>query len=271
MDRYAVFGNPIKHSKSPQIHSLFAEQCAQAMHYDKLEVPLDDFAVFTKEFFAAADNKGANVTVPFKEQAHALCAQLSERARLAGAVNTLFCNDAGELCGDNTDGIGLVYDLQHNHQVSLAGKSILLVGAGGAVRGVLQPILAAGPKRVVVCNRTAAKVDALLALFPDESRLAKSSFSALDESFDVIINGTSASLSGALPALPEQVVASHSVSYDMMYGAEQTPFNRWAQDLGAAKVIDGLGMLIEQAAAAFEIWRGVRPDTGPVIEAMRPR
>lgn len=269
MDRYAVVGNPISHSKSPLIHGMFAEQTKQALVYEKLEAPLDGFENWVKDFFASADNKGLNVTVPFKEQAYAMCDSLSERARLAGAVNTLYLDPEHGLTGDNTDGCGLVRDLQNNHGVLLTNKRILLVGAGGAARGVLQPILETAPEKLVVCNRTEAKVDALLDLFPAEARLQKSSFEGLDESFDVIINATSASLAGALPPLPEQVVSAHTVVYDMMYGKDLTPFNRWASELGAKVVIDGLGMLIEQAAEAFRVWRGVNPDTTKVIESLR--
>lgn len=269
MDKYAVVGNPIGHSKSPAIHAMFAEQCQQELRYDKLELSLEGFEEEVKEFFEDADNKGLNVTVPFKERAYAMCESLSQRARRAGAVNTLFMNDKNQLCGDTTDGAGLVADLRKNHNIQLNDKKILIVGAGGAVRGVLQPILEESPAELVICNRTVSKVDRLIELFAEIGEVKKSEFLALEGPFDVVINGTSASLGGELPPLPAGVIASHSVAYDMMYAKEQTIFNAWAQSKGAALTIDGLGMLVEQAAEAFNLWRGQRPQTKQVIAALR--
>ena len=269
MDKYAVVGNPINHSKSPVIHTMFAKQCAESMRYDKYEFPLVGFEEAVKEFFADADNKGLNVTVPFKERAYAMCEVLSPRAKLAGAVNTLFLDEHRRLFGDTTDGAGLVKDLKDNHQVQLKDKKILIVGAGGAVRGVLQPILEERPRELVVCNRTMSKVDELAALFIEHGNIHACEFTELSGSFDVVINGTSASLSGELPPLPISVIGSHTVVYDMMYAKETTIFNAWANKNDAALTIDGLGMLVEQAAEAFTLWRGQRPQTQPVINALR--
>ena len=269
MQHYAVVGNPVSHSKSPFIHSKFAAQTQQNLSYETLEAPLCDFELSVKEFFSDADNKGLNVTVPFKGQAYDLCRQLTTRAQLAGAVNTLFLNAAGELSGDNTDGLGLVKDLVVNHDISLRGKKILILGAGGAVRGVLQPILNELPARVVICNRTLSKVDTLIDMFSGVGLIEKSSFEAIDDSFDLIINGTSASLSGDVPPLSVVAIGAETICYDMMYNKEETVFNQWARTHGAAECIDGLGMLVEQAAEAFFIWRDVRPDTSELIETLR--
>ncbi|MCJ8169361.1 shikimate dehydrogenase [Atopomonas sediminilitoris] len=269
LDQYGVFGNPIGHSKSPLIHRLFAEQTRQTMNYEALLAPLDGFATFASDFFARG-GRGANVTVPFKEQAFALATQLSERAERAGAVNTLCRHADGTLLGDNTDGAGLVRDLMINAQWPLKAQRILLLGAGGAVRGVLQPLLAQQPSEIVIANRTLSKAEALAQHFADLGPVLASEFAWLQQPFDIIINGTSASLSGALPPLPAAVIrAGHTRCYDMMYSAEPTAFNQWAQDLGAAACMDGLGMLVEQAAEAFLLWRGVRPDSAPVLAALR--
>ena len=268
MDRYGVFGNPIGHSKSPLIHRLFAEQTGQQLSYEALLAPLDDFAGFARAFFS--EGKGGNVTVPFKEEAYRLADELSERARRAGAVNTLKKLDDGRLLGDNTDGAGLVRDLTVNAGLDLAGKRILLLGAGGAVRGVLAPILAHEPQALVIANRTVAKAEQLAHEFADLGPVAASGFDWLSEPVDLIINGTSASLAGELPPIePGLIRPGHTVCYDMMYGKEPTAFNRWASDHGAARCLDGLGMLVEQAAEAFYLWRGVRPDGAPVLQHLR--
>jgi shikimate dehydrogenase len=267
MDRYGVFGNPIGHSKSPQIHRMFAEQSGQTLSYEPLLAPLDDFAGFARAFFETG--LGANVTVPFKEQAFRLADQLSERAQRAGAVNTLKKREDGSLLGDNTDGLGLVRDLLDNASVALQGKRILLLGAGGAVRGVLEPLLAQRPAALVISNRTVAKAEQLVREFADLGTLSACAFEALQSPFDVIINGTSASLGGELPPLGDDLVAAGStLCYDMMYAARPTPFCQWAEDRGAHSR-DGLGMLVEQAAAAFELWRGIRPETAEVLLALR--
>ncbi|AXK54826.1 shikimate dehydrogenase [Pseudomonas protegens] len=268
MDQYVVFGNPIGHSKSPLIHRLFAQQTGQQLEYNTLLAPLDDFAGAARDFFA--QGRGANVTVPFKEDAYRLCDSLTERAQRAGAVNTLSKQADGTLLGDNTDGAGLVRDLTVNAGVSLKGKRILLLGAGGAVRGALEPLLAQRPASVVIANRTVEKAELLAELFADLGPVSASGFDWLQESVDLIINATSASLSGELPPIASSLIEpGKTVCYDMMYAKEPTPFCRWASEHGAALVLDGLGMLAEQAAEAFYLWRGVRPDSAPVLAELR--
>lgn len=266
MDRYGVFGNPIGHSKSPQIHALFAAQTGQALSYEPLLAPLDDFLAYARAFFQ--QGLGANVTVPFKEQAFRMADQLTERARRAGAVNTLKKLDDGRLLGDNTDGAGLVGDLL-NAGVALVGQRILLLGAGGAVRGVLEPLLAQQPAALIIANRTASKAAQLAQEFGELGPLSACGFAELSEPMDLIINGTSASLGGELPPLADTlIVPERTFCYDMMYGARPTAFCQWAAALGAP-TRDGLGMLVEQAAEAFELWRGIRPDTAPVLAELR--
>ena len=268
MDRYVVFGNPIGHSKSPLIHRLFAEQTGQRLDYQALLAPLDDFAGCARNFFV--EGCGANVTVPFKEQAYALAEQLSERARRAGAVNTLIKLEDGRLLGDNTDGAGLVRDLTLNAGFELQGKRILLLGAGGAVRGILEPFLGQKPEQLLIANRTQAKAELLAKQFADLGPVSASTFEHIGGPVDLIINGTSASLAGDLPTLAEGLIEpGHTCCYDMMYGAQTTAFNRWAQSQGAARTLDGLGMLVEQAAEAFFLWRGVRPDSAAVLAELR--
>ena len=266
-DRYAVMGNPIAHSKSPRIHALFAAQTGQAMVYDKLLVELDAFPQAVAEF-TAAGGKGLNITVPFKEQAWALANVRSPRAERAGAVNTLRIDGPGRYFGDNTDGAGLVRDLTQNLGVTLGGKRILILGAGGAVRGILAPFLAENPAGLVIANRTADKAAALAREFVSLGEVHGQGFNALPGSFDIIVNGTAASLQGDVPPIAPACVAG-AQCYDMMYGAQPTAFLRWCQRHGASGAHDGLGMLVEQAAEAFNIWRGVRPDTAPVIAALR--
>ena len=267
MKYYGVFGNPIAHSKSPLIHGLFAEQTGQAISYKPLLAPLDSFPEFVTQFFV--NGSGANVTVPFKEQAFALADQLSERAQRAKAVNTLKKLDDGRLLGDNTDGAGLVNDLLNNHVV-LAGQKILILGAGGAVRGVLEPLLAQGPAEVCIVNRTVEKAEQLACEFADLGHMTAAGYDWIDAPVDIIINGTSASLSGELPPLANSLIkAGDTVCYDMMYGKDTTVFNQWAQAQGAARTLDGLGMLVEQAAEAFFVWTGVRPNPKPVLEQLR--
>ena len=267
MKYYGVFGNPIAHSKSPLIHGLFAKQTGQAINYKPLLASLDSFPEFVTQFFV--NGSGANVTVPFKEQAFALADQLSERAQRAKAVNTLKKLDDGRLLGDNTDGAGLVNDLLNNHVV-LAGKKILILGAGGAVRGVLEPLLAQSPAEVCIVNRTVEKAEQLACEFADLGHMTAAGYDWIDAPVDIIINGTSASLSGELPPLANSLIkAGDTVCYDMMYGKDTTVFNQWAQAQGAARTLDGLGMLVEQAAEAFFVWTGVRPNPKPVLEQLR--
>ena len=269
VDQYAVFGNPIKHSRSPQIHAAFAEQTGQALHYRAHKVELGRFAEVASEFFRNG-GRGLNITVPFKLDAFEFADELSGRARRAGAVNTLARGEDGRIYGDNTDGVGMVRDINDNLGWPEAGKRILVLGAGGAVRGILGPLLKQRPEELVVANRTLEKAEALAELFAELGPVSGQPFEALPgRQFDLIINGTSASLSGDLPPLPSHILSNEGSAYDMMYGAEPTPFMRWAAAEAAWAVSDGLGMLVEQAAESFCIWRGVRPDTRPVIELIR--
>lgn len=267
-DLYAVAGNPIGHSKSPVIHNTFARQTEQDLLYKALLMPLGQFAAKADKFFTHGGS-GLNVTVPFKEDAFRFATTHTARALRAQAVNTLKKMPDGSIQADNTDGVGLVRDLTLNHQVSLAGKRILLLGAGGAVRGVLQPLLEQQPAELVIANRTVSKAEQLAADFADLGNVSASSFDGVSGAFDLIINGTSASLGGELPPLPLSVFKDGTVTYDMMYGAGRTVFNQWAHEQGVATTIDGLGMLVEQAAEAFYVWRGVRPDTAAVIDMLR--
>lgn len=269
IDRYVVMGNPIAHSRSPIIHRLFATQTGQQLSYETLLVPLDGFARALTEF-ARAGGKGANVTVPFKEEAWREMTTRTERAARAQAVNTIILRDDGMRFGDNTDGVGLVRDLSDNLRVNLQGKRILLLGAGGAARGVLEPLLAAAPKQLTIANRTADKASALATAFGDLGTVTGHGFDKLrSQQFDIVINATAASLQGEVPPLPNDIVASNGCCYDMMYGKAPTPFMQWAQQRGVAQTFDGLGMLVEQAAEAFLLWRGVMPKTAPVIAELR--
>ena len=267
-DRYAVFGHPIAHSKSPLIHTRFAQQTGEDLSYVAILAPLDSFADSIRAF-RSAGGKGANVTVPFKEQAYALCDTLTPRAELAGAVNTLlFADDA--VLGDNTDGAGLIADMTGNLGITLAGKHILLLGAGGAARGVIGPLLDCNPASLVIANRTASRAHDLAAHFRQQGFAAPSGsgLDQVDTPFDLIINATAASLGGELPRVSGRIFKPGALAYDLMYGKEATPFMKLAQQHGA-RIADGLGMLVEQAAEAFYCWRGVRPDTAPVIAALR--
>lgn len=265
-ERYCVFGHPIGHSKSPRIHAAFAEQTGTAISYEAIEAPLEDFAGAWRAFVAAG-GRGANVTVPFKEQAWQLADVLSPRARRAGAVNTLMLGKNGETYGDTSDGVGLVRDLQA-HAAPLEGARILVLGAGGAVRGILEPLLAVGPAALMVANRTAAKARQLAADFSALGEITGGGFDEVVGTFDLVINGTSASLGGELPPLPDDLFADDALAYDMMYAAEPTVFLRWA-DVRGARTVDGLGMLVEQAAESFFIWHNRRPDTASVRELLR--
>jgi shikimate dehydrogenase len=267
-DQYAVFGNPINHSKSPAIHRQFAEQTGQDLHYAKQLVAETEFVQTAQAFFAQG-GKGLNVTVPFKIEAFQFAQQLTPRAQRAGAVNTLAMQANGTVLGDNTDGIGMVHDM-HNLGWELQAKRILILGAGGAVRGILQPVLAEHPLQVVIANRTLSKADELAKEFHDLGDIQARSFEQLaGERFDIVINGTSASLSGDLPPLPDSLLNPNASCYDLMYGAEPTVFLKWAIESGAAKTADGLGMLVGQAAEAFYLWRHIRPEVVPVITSLR--
>lgn len=269
MDRYAVVGNPIAHSRSPWIHARFAQQTQQRLEYSALLVELDAFEQSVAQFFADG-GKGLNITVPFKERAWAMAERHSEAARVAGAVNTLYRDADGALVGENTDGTGLLRDLKQNHGADLRAKRILLLGAGGAVKGVLPNLIAESPSAIYVANRTVEKARALAETAQGEARIHAVSFADIPrEAFDLVINGTSAGLHGDLPAVHSETVNAHTWCYDMIYGVGDTKFQAWAKSLHAAKALDGVGMLVEQAAESFTIWRGQRPQTEPVIAALR--
>jgi shikimate dehydrogenase len=273
---YVVIGNPIAHSKSPDIHARFAAETAQDMRYARLLAPLDAFAATVHEFVAQG-GRGANVTVPFKLEAYALAGTLTARAKAAGAVNTLKF-DGGEIIGDNTDGVGLVTDIVRNAGFDLAQKKILLLGAGGAARGVLLPLLEARPAELTIANRTVAKARELVEQFQAyagagagagvDCKLSACSFAEAEQQYDLVINATSASLQAELPPLAASVFGPATLAYDMMYGRQPTVFMQFAAANGA-QVRDGLGMLVEQAAESFFVWRGVRPHTDAVFAALR--
>jgi len=269
VDRYAVIGNPVAHSKSPQIHTLFAAQTKQSLVYTAVFAEIGQFTQTVKKFFEN-NGKGMNVTVPFKEEAWTFATQRSPRAQRAGAVNTLKLLPDGEVHGDTTDGVGLVRDLMQNHGIAIKDKHVLIIGAGGAVRGVLEALLEQQPALLLISNRTKQKAVQLAKDFADLGNIKGCGLDEInDAGFDVVINGTSASLKGDLPALPGTIFKDNACSYDMMYAAQPTPYMRWSQDNGAKDVFDGLGMLVEQAAESFFLWRDIRPQTRPVIEHIR--
>lgn len=271
MDRYAVIGSPIGHSLSPRIHALFAEQCDQALEYTAVEVKPDEFFHSVNRLVDEGFN-GLNVTVPLKEPAWEMADECNRHANRAKAVNTLIFESDGRRLGANTDGPGLVRDLTVNHGQELADRAVLMLGAGGAARGVLMPLLNSRPRSLVLANRTVGKAETLAGEFEDIGRVETCGFESLDryadEPFDLIINATSAGLSGELPPLPDNILRPGGITYDMMYAAEPTAFVEWGRRHGAGSALDGLGMLVEQAAESFSLWRGVRPDTAPVITAL---
>jgi len=266
--QYRVFGNPIHQSKSPNIHKAFAQATDQHINYQAQLVKDDEFEETVKDFFAKG-GKGLNITVPFKQRAFAMAQVLSAAAKKAEAANTLYLNAQGQLVAENTDGMGLVRDICNNLKGQLAAKRILVLGAGGAVRGVLQPVLAQLPTQVVIANRTYSKACDLAALFTDIGPIQATPMAQLKGPFDWIINGTSASLAGDIPPLPQGLITNTSRCYDMMYSAQTTVFNEWALNQGAQQADDGLGMLVEQAAQSFNLWRGVLPPTDEVLLTLR--
>ncbi len=273
LEKFAVFGHPIGHSKSPVIHQQFAKQFGLDITYEAIDVAENEFEQTVREFGKNGGN-GLNITVPYKLEAWQLADVRSERAELAGAVNTLkfSTGNNGELkiFGDNTDGVGLVTDIQGNYQVKIKNKKVLVLGAGGAVRGILAPLLDCQPQLLLLANRTVSKAEVLVEIFGHKGTIKATGFDNLaDQQFDLIINGTAASLKGEVPPLPGTIFAKNALAYDLMYSAEPTPFMEWAKNQGAAKQTDGLGMLVEQAAESFYIWNGLRPDTGPVIKLLR--
>ncbi len=275
-DRYVVVGNPVSHSRSPAIHAAFAKQTGEAVQYDRLEAPLDAFADTVRRFFAEGGH-GLNVTVPFKLEAYDLADRLTPRAEAAGAVNTMWIED-GLIHGDNTDGVGLVRDIQDNLDTLVEGRRVLLIGAGGAAMGAMLPLIECRPSRIVVANRTASRAGDMVENFVESAdqygvELWAGGLDALDalsedEACDIVINASSASLQGELPPVPALLLAQGVLAYDMMYGANPTVFLAYAAQCGA-RTSDGLGMLVEQAAEAFYNWRGVRPKTAPVLAELR--
>ena len=266
-DLYGLIGHPVEHSRSPLIHRLFADQTEQRIEYLLIDAPPGRFQSEVDRF-RARGGLGLNVTLPYKLDAQRLCSRLTQRAAQAGAVNTLAWQDGG-LLGDNTDGDGLVRDLRDNLGVHVRGSRILLIGAGGAARGAIGSLLRAEPVELSIANRTADRALALAAEFSAAGPVRGRSFESLEDGFDIIINATSASLSDEVPAIPAAAVGPSTFCYDMMYSSCPTAFLRWARAGGAAGSADGLGMLVEQAAESFLLWRGVRPDTGPVLEEVR--
>lgn len=270
-DRYLVLGNPIEHSLSPEIHRQFASQTGQLIEYDRRLVNIGEFEA-ALQMIRQEGVSGANVTVPFKEAAFSAATRVSLRARNAGAANTLVFWEDGSIHADNTDGVGLVSDIKIAHQVDIAGKRVLILGAGGAVRGVLKPLLDEAPASITIANRTIEKARLLQAIYKDAFPIAVENFSGLaDRQFDMVINGTSLGLQGQVVSLPPAIFSESALAYDMMYGNGSLPFLEWAESQGAGRVLDGLGMLVGQAAESFYVWRGIRPDTAPVIQAMRTR
>jgi shikimate dehydrogenase len=265
VDRYGVMGYPVSHSRSPVIHRLFALQTGQNLQYELLQVEPERLIAAVREF-AATGGKGLNITVPHKNAAAALVDQLSERATTAGAVNTLVFQD-GEIFGDNTDGSGLMRDLMRNLQLTVRDRTILILGAGGATRGILGPLLAEGPRSVTIANRTLSKARDLADRFSASGNVTACRFREVPASgeYELVINATSAGLKGEAPPYPESAITPDTVCYDLSYGLTPTPFSKWAASVGAKRSVMGWGMLVEQAAESFHLWRGIRPDTAPVL------
>jgi shikimate dehydrogenase len=270
-DQYGVIGHPVAHSWSPFIHGMFARQTGESVVYRLHDVLPQDFRAYVLEFFSRG-GRGLNVTVPHKVAAAELANELTPRAERAMAVNTIAVQRDNRLLGDNTDGAGLVHDLRDNLSVNLAGRRVLIVGAGGATRGVVAPLLVLRPAELVIANRTAERARAFAADFNDLGAVQGCGFDELGgQTYDVIINATSASLAGEVPAIPASVIGSDSLCYDMAYSKGDTPFLKWSREQGCTRAFQGWGMLVEQAAESFQIWRGVRPQTAPVLVALRER
>lgn len=268
-ERYAVMGNPVAHSKLPQIHALFAHQCKHRIEYTAIQVDAGGFRQAAEQF-RAAGGKGLNIALPFKIDAFRFADNTSDRARVVGAVDTLKFERDERVFGDNTDGAGLVRDIEINLGTPLRGKQVLLLGVGGGVRGVLAPLLRQNPARVLVANTTVPKAKQLIGEFAAYGKIEALSYEALrGEHFELVINDSSASADDELPPLPESLLARGALAYDMLYGDRPTPFMEWATLHGAGRVVDGLGMLVEQAAESYFLWKGARPDTKPVIAVLR--
>ncbi|MFQ5608852.1 MAG: shikimate dehydrogenase [Woeseiaceae bacterium] len=268
VDRYGVMGYPVSHSRSPVIHRLFALQTGQNLQYELLQVTPEKLEQAVRQF-QRTGGRGLNITVPHKRAISDLCDQLSERASTAGAVNTLVFQDS-EIFGDNTDGIGLLRDLAVNLGVNIEGTNILILGAGGATRGVVGPLLEMSPKKLVIANRTLGRAQELVEQFKSTGPVTACRFNMVPvtDAYDLVINATSADLKGEAPPYPDAAISENTFCYDLSYGLKPTPFSEWARDQGAAKSVMGWGMLVEQAAESFHMWRGILPDTAPVLKQM---
>ncbi|MEE9552633.1 MAG: shikimate dehydrogenase [Gammaproteobacteria bacterium] len=269
IDHYCVMGNPVAHSKSPQIHKAFAEQTKQHLDYQVILVEEGGFPAALDEF-QRQGGMGLNITVPFKGDAWEVCHDRTQRAERAQAVNTIWFGDDGVRHGDNTDGIGLIRDLTVNHQIKITGQDVLILGAGGAVQGILELLLDQQPTRIVIANRTLSRAEQLVQIFSDYDHLKACGYDELEgKQFNIVINGTSASLQGEVPPLPDKILTENACCYDLMYSNVDTAFVRWAKSHNSLLALDGLGMLVEQAAESFYLWRGVLPETKAVIELLR--
>ncbi len=270
LDQYAVIGNPIEHSKSPDIHLLFADQTGEQLHYEKMLVDEGKFSHVAAKFFADG-GKGLNVTVPFKNDACEFVDELTDYATHAGAVNTIYIGKNNKLIGDNTDGIGLLRDLKKTHRIQIENKKVLIIGAGGATQGIVEPLLNEQPDQLLIANRTASKAEVIAEQFITFGEINSCALNEIPKhSFDIVLHATSAGLQGQNITLPNEIISSDSCCYDLLYGDEDTPFMQWAKQCNAGKVVDGFGMLLEQAAEAFYIWRGKRPDTAMALHYFRP-
>ncbi len=269
LDRYGVMGHPIAHSRSPVIHKLFAMQTGEQLRYELLDVEAAALEQAIRRF-QGSGGRGLNITVPHKQSVCMLCDHLSERANTAGAANTLIFKD-NEITGDNTDGIGLLRDLVVNLDLSIEGSDILILGAGGATRGIVGPLLEMSPKAVTIANRTPDRAETLKARFDELGTIKAVGFGDIvdDHTYDLVINATSAGVRGEAPPYPAGALGHNTVCYDLSYGLKPTPFTVWARDRGAARAVMGWGMLVEQAAESFRLWRGIRPETGPVLKQIR--
>lgn len=266
---YAVLGNPVKHSKSPQIHLLFAKEMGITLEYNAIEVPNDELSTYVN-LFSSQGGKGLNITVPFKENAYKLCTEITSRALESGSVNTIKFDTETNIIGDTTDGEGFINDLRKNYGINLQNKSILILGAGGTVKSIIERLVPEEIKNVVIVNRTLSRAEELEKKFKNKIDIKSFSYETLpNDIFDVIINGTSLSLSSEVPPVSRNIINKNTFCYDLMYSSDKTVFIKWAIENGALRAVDGLGMLVEQAAESFFIWHGVKPNTAKVIEALK--
>ena len=266
---YAVLGNPVKHSKSPQIHLLFAKEMGITLEYNAIEVPNDELSTYVN-LFSSQGGKGLNITVPFKENAYKLCTEITSRALESGSVNTIKFDTETNIIGDTTDGEGFINDLRKNYGINLQNKSILILGAGGTVKSIIERLVPEEIKNVVIVNRTLSRAEELEKKFKNKIDIKSFSYETLpNDIFDVIINGTSLSLSSEVPPVSRNIINKNTFCYDLMYSSDKTVFIKWAIENGALRASDGLGMLVEQAAESFFIWHGVKPNTAKVIEALK--